>query len=143
MRILAGTIARQHPDTLKAHLDSMLWQVAPGVQIDLCYVDDSAPEHAEANRDHFLGANVRLLEPPPRPDGATYRVTQSTHEWAVPTFHHLARAKQLLFDLALGERYDAGATWLTSKGITLSPDFQIGLTLAVYGIVHKALDRVF
>ena len=43
----------------------------------------------------------------------------------------------------VGAAVAAGATWLTSKGITLSPDFQIGLTLAVYGIVHKALDRVF
>lgn len=118
-RILAGTIARQHPDVLAAHLRTMRWQDAD-VELDLVYIDDSEEQHAAENRDHFHGANVRRLEPEARPDGASYRVDETTHHWAVPTFHFLAREKQRLLDLAVAERYDG--IWLVDSDLLCARD---------------------
>jgi hypothetical protein len=117
MRVLAGAVCRQDPGVLKAHLYTMLWQETRGVDVDLCYIDDS---EGGSNRGMLEEAGARVLDADPRPPAADYGVDESGHQWAVPTFYHLAEQKQRILDLAIEGGYDA--VFLVDTDLLLAPD---------------------
>jgi hypothetical protein len=117
MRILAGSVCRQVPEVLAAHLSALKWQSLKGVTVDLAFVCDNDDPASK----QLLQDNAKFVLPAgAKPSDAVYGVTSETHQWSVPTFHWLAREKQRLLDLAKAERYDA--LLLVDSDLLCSPD---------------------
>lgn len=114
IRILAGTICKQVPEVLQAHLETMRWQRTDHTKTDLVYVDDNDDE---ASRD-LLRRTARTLSAGER-GAAEYGVGEFTHGWNIAAFHRLAREKQRLLELAVAERYDY--VFLVDSDLLLAP----------------------
>lgn len=114
IRILAGTIAKQVPEVLSAHLECMRWQRTDNAKIDLVYVDDNDNEESRA----LLRRAARTL-PAGERGAAEYGVGEFTHGWNIAAFHRLAAEKQRLLALAVAERYDY--VWLVDSDLLCAP----------------------
>lgn len=116
MRILAGSVCRQTPEVLDAHLKTLLWQKGD-FELDFFFVDDN---DKAASSTMLRGVpRVTIVAAEPKPAAAKYAVNETTHDWNVPTFHWLARQKQRILDHAMKEGYDA--VWLVDSDLLSDP----------------------
>lgn len=115
MRVLIASCVRQVPEVLAAALQSWKWQVTDA-EIGFAFVDDNTDQ---ASSDLLANAG-HVLPREPKPDTATYAVTDQTHHWSLPTFYWLAQQKQRLIEYAKAERYDA--VWFVDSDLICSPD---------------------
>ena len=100
-RILAAACVRQEPQVFAAYITSLReLTLPPNHQLDLVFIADPDGEKLEAFEDLYM------LKAPDKPEGSTYKVGETSHEWSEPTFHWLALAKQDLINYALREGYD-------------------------------------
>jgi len=125
MRILAGSIVRQQPEVLKAHLDTMVWQkVNRDIEVDYLYINDldiDEPTYAES-RDVLYDSYPELIEvhaTQGRPSGAEYTVGDITHGWNEATFGWLGHIKQDYLNYARAGGYDA--VFLVDSDLLLDP----------------------
>ncbi len=64
VKILAGSIIRQKPNILAAHMKTMLWQSVPkGVEVDYFYINDLDPDEDfyKESRDVLFGYDQALV----------------------------------------------------------------------------------
>lgn len=117
MKILAGTIVRQHPKVLAAHLETLAAQQLPAdTTVDYAFIDDNDDS---ASSDLLRSFATRVIPAGPR-DSAEYAVDAVTHRWNVAAFHRMAREKQRLLDVAVAEGYDA--VWLVDSDLIVGAD---------------------
>lgn len=131
MRILLASVTNRDVDVLTPHLASVkALRLPPDVTLDLAYISDDLSEDAERL---LVDAGARIAAALPKPDDATYAVTEDTHEWAMPTFGWLAREKQRLLDLAADEDYDG--IFFVDSDLVLGPDTLASLITASKEVV--------
>ena len=131
MRILVASVTNKGPEILGPHIRSVLAQdLPPRVKVDLAYISDGLSEEA---LDILSEAGASVADALPKPDDATYAVTEETHEWNLPTFGWLAREKQRLLDHAKDGRYDG--IFFVDSDLVLGPE-----TLA--SLIHAQKDVV-
>lgn len=143
MRILAGSIVRQKPDVLKAHLDTMMWQQTNrDVEVEYLYINDldvDEPTYKES-RDVLYDSypeRTHVEATTGRPSGAEYSVSDVTHGWNEATFNWLGKLKQDYLNYARGNGYDA--VFLVDSDLLLDPytlqcliDNELPVTSAVF-----------
>jgi GT2 family glycosyltransferase len=115
LKILVGSVTRQVPEVLKAHLETLKAQRGD-FTIDFAFVDDNENEESST----YLNLTGKVFQAGPKQEGAEYSVSETTHHWTLPLFHWLGREKQRLIDYAKAERYDA--LWLVDSDLLCSPD---------------------
>jgi hypothetical protein len=115
-RILVGCIVRQHPETLKAHLETLQWQEV-NADIEYLFIDDNDDPESTSLLESVPGARVERAA---ERGEAVYAVSEHTHEWNVPSFHRLGREKQRILGRAVEAGYDA--VWLVDSDLLCSPD---------------------
>ena len=126
VRVLAASVTNRAPDVLGPHLASLKALNLPrGVTLDFAYISDAAPPESERL---LHEAGVRVATAYPKTSGEAYAITETTHEWNLPTFAWLAREKQRLLDLAVEERYDA--IFFVDSDLVLSSDTLASLIAA-------------
>lgn len=118
MRVLIGSMVRQHPSVLAACLRTLQWQDAHEAhEIDYFFVDDNDDEASSALLvEHPRSVIVAAGE---RGD-AVYAVEEHTHQWSIPSFYRLAHEKQRILDYARANGYDG--VFLVDSDLLLAPD---------------------
>ena len=126
MRVLAAIVTNRTLDVLEPHVRSLLAQDLPrNVTLDLAYIVDGCEEDCIKL---LNDAGAEVSEALPKESGETYRVTEETHLWGLPTFAWLAREKQRLLDYAKVRHYDG--VFFVDSDLILSPDTLASLIYA-------------
>src|SRR5690606_15340026 len=122
-------VTNKSAEVLRPHIESILAQDLPKrVTLDLAYIADGLDAEAEKV---LSDAGARVSEALPKPEAATYAVTEVTHEWSLASFGWLAREKQRLLDLAAEERYDA--IFFVDSDLVLGPE-------TIASLIHSSKD---
>ena len=118
MKILVASVTNRGAEVLGPHIDSIRGLELPkDVEVSLAYVSDGLDSTAKRV---LLEAGAEVLPASPKPSDAAYAVTETSHEWNVPTFQWLAREKQRLLDLAVAEGFDR--VFFVDSDLILGPE---------------------
>ena len=125
MKILAGSVVRQTPKILAAHMKTMLWQeTSDEVEVDYLYINDLDPDedYYKESRDVLFGheqVEVINTDIKKRPTGAEYVAANDTHHWQQATFEWLGSLRQKFLDTAKERGYDR--VFLVDSDLLMDP----------------------
>lgn len=118
MKILLASLSNAPDEVFRLHFESVQAQKLPkGITLDYAYISDGL---SEASESLVTDAGGQVAAALPKPDDASYSVTETTHEWSEPAFGWMAMEKQRLLELAKEEDYDA--IFFVDSDLMLGPD---------------------
>lgn len=118
MKILVASVTNRSAEVLGPHIASVkALEIPKDVEVSLAYVSDGLDSESKRV---LLEAGAEVLTASPKPSDASYAVTETSHEWNVPTFQWLAYEKQRLLDLAIHEGFDR--VFFVDSDLILGPE---------------------